>query len=286
MNLSEIFKISFKELHSAGLESPHLEASWIIEKFTQLNAVQRIQFPELPISEAALEQIVCAVNRRKTGEPLAYILEEKQFYGLNFYVDKNVLIPRPETELLVDWALECVAKLQLKKAQVSILDLGCGSGCIGLALLSRTSNTRLTGIDISENTLQVARKNALAHNFQSRSLFINMDASDIHNLSEKFDLIVANPPYIDESDNEIEENVKRFEPHIALFSEQGLAHTRSWLGSTQQILADDCAIGFEVGHGLSDKVLDLFKNLDVLSKIYTIRDYANINRVVCGERIG
>lgn len=283
------FKRIYKILHDSNIEHPHLEASWILEFFCNVSEVQRIQDPELQLKALDIQSVESAIKRRLSGEPLAYILNEKEFYGLRFYVDSAVLIPRPETELLVDWALNRVRDLKLKNLR--ILDLGSGSGCVGLSILKKTSG-HLVGVDISEQAIEISKKNAKALNLNHQTNFFTQDASQwlahysrkIGVAQPKFDLIVSNPPYISREDNRVESHVRKYEPEVALFSgDSGLEHIREWLNLSTKLLSNGGAIAFEIGEGQGPKVLTLFSDQKVFSKHYAIKDYAGIDRIICGE---
>ena len=148
--------------------------------------------------------------RRSNCEPIAYILEEeKEFWSKKFIVSKDTLIPRPETELLV----EAILKTFFKK--ITILDIGTGTGCILISLLSSLKQSYGTGIDVSKKAIEIAKKNALRHKINNRSKFINKSFEDI--INKKFDLIVSNPPYIKREDiKNLSDDIKKYEPRIAL----------------------------------------------------------------------
>lgn len=284
MTLGEIFRDTYLKLKQAGVELPHLEAGWILEKYVNIDALQRIKTPELLIHEDVVAQISQAITQRETGEPLAYIFGEREFYSRIFQVNKNVLIPRPETEQLVDWALKWVEKNKPNQP-IEILDLGTGSGCLGLTILKEIPESKLTALDISKEALAVAKQNSEQLNIAERVEFINLDAAKTSHLLNRFDLVVANPPYIAEGDNSIELNVKLYEPHIALFSaENGLAKIKAWLQAIPHILKEKSAVGFEIGSQQGADVLALFQEQKVFTKIYGIKDYSDHDRFVCGEK--
>lgn len=162
------------------------------------------------------------IDRRIKGEPIAYILQEKEFWSLPLQVTPQVLIPRPETELLVEAALECLKT----QPQATILDLGTGSGCIALAIATEYPETNIVATDISQQSLNIAISNAKKLNI-SNITFICSDwfQAVTH---DGFDLVVSNPPYISKEDEHLEDNVRSFEPNIALFSDdngmQALTH--------------------------------------------------------------
>lgn len=151
--------------------------------------------------------------KRKRGVPIAYLTNTKEFYGRDFYVDKNVLIPRPETEQIID-----ITK-SLNQSPKTILDIGTGSGCIATTLLSEIPEAKATLLDISTRALNIAKRNTTTHNTSSRSTFIKSDLLQNIDSNSVFELIVTNPPYIPKNDNNlVSPETKKYEPHLALFS--------------------------------------------------------------------
>ena len=162
------------------------------------------------INKKSLETYKKYLERRSANEPIAYILKEKEFWSKKFYVNKNTLIPRPETELLVEELFK-----RFRKRKITILDIGTGTGCIILSLLSILKDSSGIGIDISKNAILTAKKNMLKHKMHNRVKFFNRPFESV--FSKKFDLIVSNPPYIDRKNlKNLSEEIKKFEPRIAL----------------------------------------------------------------------
>lgn len=159
------------------------------------------------------------LKRVKAGEPVAYILKEKEFYGLNFYVDNRVLIPRPETELLVERVLDYLENNAEEGRIFKILDVGTGSGNIAVALAANFHNLEVTALDLSGDALEVARINIDQHGVEDRTQIFQSDLLEVVEEGEKYDVIVANLPYIGTvSNNDVEENVRKYEPARALFA--------------------------------------------------------------------
>jgi release factor glutamine methyltransferase len=181
--------------------------------------------------------------RRSYNEPIAYIMGEKEFWSKKFYVNKGTLIPRPETELLVDKILKIY---QGKK--ISILDIGTGSGCIIISILSSLKNSNGIGIDISKNAILTAKKNALKHKLTKRVKFLNKSLNNI--FSKKFDLIVSNPPYIGSKDiKNLSDDIKRYEPRIALDGgNDGLDLIKKVIYKSKYILKTKGTLALEIGN--------------------------------------
>lgn len=189
----------------------------------------------------------------KEGKPLQYVIGNVNFYGNRFIVNENVLIPRFETEELVENTLEYAKLLPSKK--LKILDIGCGSGIIGLTLKQKLPNSEVDLLDISEKALEVAKENA-----KSLNLDVNFIHSDVFsNVNKKYDIIISNPPYIKETE-EIEEIVKNNEPHIALYAgKDGLDIYRKILKDIKNYIEDTYVIAFEIGMTQEDDIITLSK---------------------------
>jgi release factor glutamine methyltransferase len=209
------------------------------------------------VSPTDFEKIKSIVLRLKDYEPIQYIIGETEFYGLKLKVTPAVLIPRPETEELVDWVVH--SKLPEKCA---ILDVGTGSGCIALAIKSKLKDANVSGIDISGEALEIARKNAtengLEVNFFSADIF---DFSTVKN--RKYDIIVSNPPYIRESEKvQMHSNVLNYEPEIALFvpDTNPLRFYIAITGFAKNNLRDNGRLFFEINENLGDEMTELMTN--------------------------
>lgn len=272
-------------LSRAQWTSPHLEADWILEKYLAVRSLDRHVTPERKVDSKESEKIFAACERRLLGEPLAYILNERDFYGLKFFVNEDVLIPRPETELLSDWAIHWARqKGSPCKEPLQILDLGAGSGCLGLSILKSLNSAHLTMIDISLKALQVAKKNAENLGLIERTNIIEMDARGPSRLTQKFDLILANPPYISLEDESIDLYVKKYEPQVALFSgDMGMQHIKDWSQSLPQILKPNGAVVFEIGSTQGVATMKVFEKLGVFKKLQLHKDYSGHDRFVSGE---
>ena len=212
--------------------------------------------------------------RRSNNEPIAYILGEKEFWGKKFYVNEDTLIPRPETELLVDNILKTH-----KQKKISILDIGTGSGCIIISLLSNLKNSNGIGIDISKNAILTAKRNALKYKLTKRVKFLNKSFNNI--FSKKFDLIVSNPPYIDSKDiKNLSDDIKRYEPRIALDGgNDGLDLIKKVIYKSKYILKINGMLALEIGNEQIKKVSKILFDNNFRIK-HVIRDYKTNVRCV------
>ena len=237
---------------------------------------------DLYASEEICQKVETGVQRLLNQEPLAYVLGEWEFYGLDLYVDHNVLIPRDDT---------CaVAALAIKQAlflnqDPRVLDLCCGSGCIGLAIASRVKDARVTLADVSRDALAVAKKNIVRHKMSGRVSCVSADAlKPAHPFLGKFDLIVSNPPYITgEEMQQLPRSVDAFEPHLAIYGgEDGLDFYRSIAENFRPALKPGGYLCFEFGMGQGDDVCRILEENG-----YTIlersRDYNERERAVLAQ---
>ncbi len=191
-------------------------ADWLLENITGTKRTERVSERGLSLSNEQMEDIYSLTKRLLRHEPIQYVLNEAWFSGLKFYVDKNVLIPRPETEELVEWICKDIPAHARHK--IHVLDIGTGSGCIPIALKKRMSNVELWAVDSSTGALEVAKKNAAS--LDAIINFIRLDFLDKNSWSQLpvFDIIVSNPPYVPEKDKPtIDPNVLDYEPATALF---------------------------------------------------------------------
>ena len=229
--------------------------------------LKRIDLALNPDKELSMDEMIIwneILEELKHEIPIQYILGQTSFYGLNFLVDSNVLIPRPETEELVDWILknEKSKNLNLK----TILDIGTGSGCIAISLAKNLSMSQIYALDISENALKIAQKNANSNDVSIE--FICQNILETNELPQKFDVIVSNPPYVRESEKyEINKNVLQNEPHIALFVEDNdeLIFYRKIATLARNYLEPNGNLYFEINQYLGQETVNLLLNLGFIN---------------------
>ncbi len=285
MKLKEVLDRTIQFFKDKNIETPRLEAEILLaEAMGFKNRVDLYLKFEQPLKEEELTRSRDFVRRRIQGEPVAYITGRKEFFGISFFVSSAVLIPRPETELLAEEAIAWIKKQNLTNPQ--ILDLGCGSGCIGLAILKNIPEAVLTAVDKSEQALEFAKMNAEKLNLNERTKFILSDIQSLKMIDQKFDVIIANPPYIAENDPEVQIEVRKYEPHLALFSgPNGAEALKSWSEKSVPLLKDLAWMGFEMGWTQSEMMQEQFKQLK-LKNVKIIKDLSGMNRHITGEKNG
>jgi len=220
------------------------------------------------------------IERRAAGEPIQYITGECEFFGLPFRVNRDVLIPRPETEHLVEKALELAADF----AQPRIVDVGTGSGAIAVALAHKLPNAEVTAIDLSSAALQVAKGNAECNSVADRIRFLEGDLL-APVAGEQFEFVVSNPPYVANGDRELlAAEVREHEPELALFAgSHGLDIYSRLAPAAYQAVAPNAFALFEIGYGQADAIAQLLRAVGFKDVQFT-KDLQGIDRVICGRR--
>ena len=254
------------------------DAELLLRHITGLSRVALLTHPERPLDLAELEAFYQAVERRAGSEPVQYITGFQEFYSLDFLVTPAVLIPRPETEHLVEKAVEIASRLQ---PPVQVLDVGTGSGAIAVTLAHLLPAIRMTATDISADALTVARQNADRHFVSDRITFLLCDLLPVH--AGNFDLICSNPPYIPDAEV-LEPQVDAFEPHTALFAgPDGLDIYRRLIPLAQQALRPDGWLLLEIGHGQQARI-DSLLCASHLKNISFVPDLQGIPRVAVAQK--
>ena len=263
---------------SETIINPHNEALLLLQHACDKSKEFLIAHSDEALNTNTHQLFQQYIARRITGEPIAYITQEKEFWSLSLKVEAGILIPRPETELLVETSLSAA-----NKSNINILELGTGSGCIALALAKQLPNANIVATDISQHCLHVAQHNAHKHDCHNIR-FINSDWFE--NVTQHdFDLIVSNPPYIATDDNNIAQNVCVFEPHTALFSNnQGLADLNHIIQYAPEYLIAGGTLLLEHGFQQAHAVHAQFKNFGY-NNIHTTKDMQHNERVTQGKFI-
>ncbi|MFV5696063.1 peptide chain release factor N(5)-glutamine methyltransferase [Flavobacterium sp. LB3P122] len=245
----------------------------ILEEKNKLKRIDLALQPDLVFSENEISVWDSILEPLKKEIPIQYLLGKTSFFGLEFEVNENVLIPRPETEELVDWIIKSNSKIQ-KLKNLKILDIGTGSGCIAISLAKNIPNAQVFAIDVSEKALATAQKNAQIN--AVNVTFINKNILETEDLKQQFDIIVSNPPYVRNLEKEeIKKNVLENEPHLALFVEDNdaLIFYRKIAELAQKNLPSNGQLYFEINQYLGKEMIELlqkmnFKNIELRKDIY------------------
>lgn len=263
-------------LHGARTPLPRIELRMLVQHVTQLSHVQLVTQSERLLNAEEATQLTTLVTRRIAGEPIAYLLGEREFFGLPFHVNPAVLIPRPETELLVELALQRLPQ------QGHVLDMGTGSGAIAVALAHTRSDANVSALDVSHDALTVAQANATRNNAR-----VSLRRSDWFSAlgdDERFDLIVSNPPYIVTGDPHLGQGDLRFEPIDALTDHaDGLSALRVLCRHAGDHLNANGWLLMEHGYDQADEVRQLLIAAG-LEDVESWRDLAGIERVSGGRK--
>ena len=278
LKLLEILEKSKEYLEKKEVSSSKFMAELIIAEVLQMKRLELYLNYERPMQENEVERIREMVKRKGNGEPLQYINGYEYFYGLKFNVNKNVLIPRPDTEILVE---ECLSKIK-KVDRPKILDIGTGSGAISVAIGKNREDSQILAADISKEAIETAKINSEENHVKNIKLVESDVFSNIN--YRKFDLIVSNPPYIPEYEYiELMREVKDFEPKLALTAEDdGYYFYKKIILSAWEYLNDSGILAFETGYNQAEKIKSIMEKSGKYSNIEIIKDYNKIDRVVTG----
>jgi release factor glutamine methyltransferase len=268
-----------QRLVEAGVDNPRLDSRLLVAHVLGITQTQLFSYPETSLNEFQMEKLQELTQRRASREPIARILGKREFWSLNFKVDNSTLVPRPDSETLVDAVLECIKN---RKAPLSILDLGTGSGCLLLALLSELKLASGLGVDLSEQALKIATENAKYLNLDDRVQFQYSNwFENIHGREKYFNIIISNPPYIsDEEIKRLEPEVSKFDPYEALSGGQdGLNAYKELMPKMIEFIACDGVIAVEIG---MDQALDVIRygEANGLQLDQILRDIAGHERVL------
>ena len=283
LDLDALLRWGKDRLKTAGIDDYEVSAEIILRDILNLNRSELILQPNKRVKSVQIDSYKGLVEKRSKRVPLQYLIEFVEFYNVRIKCDQRALIPRPETEILVEKVIKQLKELD----SPSILDIGTGSGNIAISLVKNIPDSSVTGMDISEEALELARSNAELNNIRGR---LNLMAGDIRDKNfakslGRFDCVVSNPPYISEGEiDRLQPEVVEFEPRRALVSPgDPSGFFKVILESIPDILRPGGLLAFEVGRGQADEVGDLMSNN--FDGIELFRDLAGINRVVTGKYV-
>lgn len=280
LTVNQLIDYGVKILHSYHKVDAHIDAELLALYVLGYTKLDRILNGNQQVKDQHITQYKRYINQRCQGTPLQYITQEQEFMGLSFYVDHNVLIPRQDTEILVETLIKESRHTPFK----NIIEIGVGSGCISISLAKFLPDAYITGIDVSKNALQIAILNAKKNGVQERILWEYGNLLNDYRGGKNIDLIVSNPPYIPTEDcNDLAEEVKKHEPMLALNGgTDGLDFYRAITVQAKNYLNTNGMLAYEIGYNQGQEVVNLLKENGFV-KIELIKDLAGKDRVVIGR---
>lgn len=281
MEIKKLLKIGADKIKGRQYGNPILEATLLLGKLLKVDKVYIYTHGDEEVPEAIADKYFEMIDKRKEGYPIQYIINEKEFMGLEFYVEEGVLIPRPDTEVLVEYVLNHIDKAYGKE-EIDLLDIGIGNGAIGISIAYYRKNANVYGVDISEKALAVSNINIERFNLKNinlikSNLFENIDRN------KRFHIIASNPPYIPKKDiATLQEEVKSYEPITALDGgEDGLDLYRRIIPESKDYLHDKGLLILEIGYDQGTKVSNIMNN-EGFKNIEILKDLQGLDRVVLG----
>jgi len=301
LTVLESLQLSTDFLDKKGIESPRLNAELLLSEILKCKRLDLYLKFDQPLKENEINIYREWIARRGKFEPLQYITGSVEFYGLSFKVSPDVLIPRPETEILVETVINMMnnkssvipneernlkgfsTTLTDRNNKIKILDIGTGSGNIPIALVKNLNDAEITAVDVSEKALLIAKENAVANGVEEKIHFITADVKDYAS-GFQFDIIISNPPYVSKEEYpNLQKEITNYEPMVAVTdSNDGLDFYRTITERAKILLKSNGKIFLEVGKDQSKIVADILEKNNFIN-IYFVKDYQQIDRVVVGE---
>ena len=280
MNIENILNEGINILQKNKIANPQLDSEILLSNSIKRDKKHIILNPKEILNSEQLEKFNSLIERRKKGEPIAYLINKKEFWKDEFFVNKDVLIPRPDSELII----EQVLKIYSKDDHLQLLDIGTGSGCILLSILKERSNFYGTGIDISKKSINVSKFNAKQLNLTNRVKFFHSSVDNFNN--GKYDMIVSNPPYIEQlSLKYLEKDVVNFEPKLALSGGfDGFSKIRKVINKASILIKKNGKFILEIGFNQKNKVIKILKEEGFYVN-KAIKDYGNNDRCIISTKI-
>ena len=280
MNIENILIEGTNTLKQSGVSNPQLDCEILLSNSINKDKKYIILNPRQILNDEQLSYFKSLIEKRKKGEPIAYLINKKEFWNNEFFVNKDVLIPRPDTELII----EEVLKIYSKNTHLQVLDIGTGSGCILLSILNERKYFHGTGIDISKKSINVSKFNAKKLNLVNRIKFFHSSVDNFN--AGKYDLIVSNPPYIElVSLKYLEKDIVNFEPKLALSGGfDGFSKIREVIKKANYLIKKNGKFILEIGFNQKNKVREILKQEGFyINK--AVRDYGNNDRCIISTKI-
>jgi len=281
LTILEAINLSAEYLNGKGIESARTNAEILLAFILGCKRLDLYLAFERPMNENETIQYRSLLKRRASFEPLQYITGSVEFYGLIFKVNKNVLIPRPETEILVEKILTDIEG----KENITLLDIGCGSGCIGISLAAKLPGSKIICTEVNEDAINLAKENSVINKVEDKMKFLihNILCNELEMFPE-FNIIVSNPPYVSLDEYKtLQKEIVNYEPENAVTDgKDGFTFFRAITAKAKSKLRKNGRLYFEVGEGQYQKVSEIMKD-NSFENISVVKDYQNINRIITGE---
>lgn len=263
-------------------ENPSLETQMMIAKVIEKDRLYIMLNLEEDIDESKVEIIKTMIDKRKSSYPLQYILGEREFWGMDFKVSEGVLIPRQDTEILIEETLKKL-KDNKHKSNLKGFEIGVGSGIISITLLKEIETLTMIGVDINDKAIELTKANALKHEVSDRLCILNSNLFEKINKENQFDFIISNPPYIETKViDSLQEDIKQHEPKLALDGgEDGLDFYRAIIEQSKSYISPEGFIAFEIGYNQAEAVKKIFVE-NGYPNVTIAKDLAGFDRVVIG----
>ncbi|MCC6217099.1 MAG: peptide chain release factor N(5)-glutamine methyltransferase [Polyangiaceae bacterium] len=281
-SIRRVLEWASQDFRERGLPSPRLEAELLLAHVLGVDRIRLILDAERPLAAAELGRMRALIQRRRAREPVAYLLGRREFWGLDFEVDGRVLVPRPDTEALVEEALE---RTRDRSLHGRLLDLCTGSGCVAIAFAHERPTWAITGADASADALEVARRNALRLGAVWGVRWLRGDLWEALGAGERFELVTANPPYVPSAEvDQLEPDVRAWEPRLALDGgSDGLVLVRRIAAGARERLTPGGTLALELHHDQAERAEGLLRGAGFV-EVRRRRDFAGHERVVSGRR--
>ena len=271
--MNNLVYLSLQKLRDKKIYNPELDLRILLNHSSKIK--KQIFLNNLNINDIDIDYFNSLLQKRLNYEPISKIIKKKNFWKYDFFVNSNVLDPRPETELIIE---EVLRNIKDRKKQYKILDIGTGSGCLAICLAKEFTNSKITAIDISKTAINVAKKNIKLKKLEHQ---IDLKLIDINKIKDRYDIIVSNPPYLTECEYEkVQEEIKNFEPKVALVGgADGLQIYRILSKKIDYIMTNNSYFVCEIGKGQLDSIKDIFQNTNLILKKIS-KDLNKIDRTL------
>ena len=271
--MNNLVYLSLQKLRDKKIYNPELDLRILLNHSSKIK--KQIFLNNFNINDIDIDYFNSLLQKRLNYEPISKIIKKKNFWKYDFFVNSNVLDPRPETELIIE---EVLRNIKDRKKQYKILDIGTGSGCLAICLAKELTNSKITAIDISKTAINVAKKNIKLKKLEHQ---IDLKLIDINKIKDRYDIIVSNPPYLTECEYEkAQEEIKNFEPKVALVGGlDGLQIYRILSKKIDYIMTNNSYFVCEIGKGQLDSIKDIFQNTNLILKKIS-KDLNKIDRTL------